>query len=137
MVGWEDFNSIGKITGQYLPPKGEGDNMATQACVAINKLVFKWYNDGDVFDNRYYMEGWANDLSTYANWLYNHLEMVELNKIEYVQRDDEYEQLLFDVASMFTEEYLKELEKLPKTGSVYTEEGPFKFVEYEEDEEEW
>lgn len=138
MVKWEEFDDISRIVSKWLPQTGEGKNMATQASTAISKLVYKWYNDGDVYDNRYCLEGWANDLSSYANWLYNHLDIVELREIEHIMYNNQYEELLYRVASKFTEEYLKKLEVEPKVGSVYDEEGPFEFVEYNEyEDEEW
>ena len=130
MVEWNEFNRIGNLLSRWLPLQGEGDNMATQASTAVNKLIYKWYNDGDVYDNNYYLEGWWNDLSSYANWLYNRLDIVELNEISNIRSESEYEDLLFKIASKFTEEYMEKLEKEPKQGSIYTEKGPFSFSEY-------
>lgn len=140
MVEWKDFNPIAERIDKWLPQEGEGDNMATQAVTALSKLVYRWYNDGDVYDNRYCMEGWCNDLSSYANWLYNNLGILRLSEIETIMYDNQYSQLLFDIASQFNEDYLKKLEKEPKVGSIYTEEGPFKFEEWDEDdweEDDW
>lgn len=72
-VDWSYFNKFDRANDEYLPSTGEGDTMATQVCTAVTKLVYKWYNDGDVFDNSYGLEGWANDLSSYANWLYKYV----------------------------------------------------------------
>lgn len=135
MVLWEEFDDISKVTSKWLPLEGEGNNMAEQASTAINKIVYRWYNDGDVYDNRYYLSGWWNDLSTYANWLYNKLDFVELEEISEIRSEGEYEKILFKVASKLTDEYLTYLEKKGKEGSIYTEEGPFEFVEYEDEEE--
>lgn len=137
MVEWSEFDNISKITSKYLPAQGEGNNMAEQASTAINKIVYRYYNDGDVYDNRYYLDGWWNDLSCYANWLYNQLGMTELEDIEIISSGEEYEQILFNVASNFTEEYLQELEKKPKQNSIYTEEGPFEYEDEDEEEEDY
>ena len=122
-----------------MPDSGEGETQASQMCTAINKLIYKWYNDGDVFDNTYYLGGWCNDLSSYANWLYNrNLGKDILIRIRDIHTFKEYGDLLSDLAKqLLTEENLKELEKKEKDGSIYNESGPFKFVEdkYEEDEE--
>ena len=67
------FNKFKQINDSYLPDTGEGDTMATQICTAVNKLIYGWYNDGDVYDNTYMIDGWCNDLSSYANWLYGHV----------------------------------------------------------------
>ena len=75
-VDWSYFDKFDGIIDKYLPTKGEGETKATQIVTAINKLIYKWYNDGDVFDNTYHLEGWANDLSDYANWLYENTKML-------------------------------------------------------------
>ena len=62
--------------------------MATQICTALNKLVYKWCNDGDVYDNTYGLDGWANNLSSYANWIYKYLPLSQeiLDRIEDVTK---------------------------------------------------
>lgn len=65
----KDFEKF-KNCAKYLPNRGDGDSRGTQAATAISKLVYKWFNDGDVFDNTFGLEGWANDISGSANWLY-------------------------------------------------------------------
>ena len=140
MVNWSEFNPIEKVFDPYFVHSGEGETMDSQAVIAISKLVYKWYNDGDVYDNRYGLEGWCNDLSTYANWLYNHCDCDELLGIKDISSDSKYEELLFRLASKFTPEVLEKLDKEEKISSIYEEEGPFEFVEYEEDDwddEDW
>lgn len=74
-VDWGYYNKFKDITDKYMSNEGEGETMASQIVTAINKLVYKWYNDGDVFDNVHSgLEGWANDLSSYANWLYKYVD---------------------------------------------------------------
>ena len=97
---------------------GEGENMATQLVTAINKLVYKWYNDGDVYDNTFALQGWANDLSSYANWIYKHFNESKgtLNKIETAIHDRDYEFILKDLADNFLDEkLLAELSQKEKT----------------------
>ena len=72
-VDWDYFDKFEPIINKYMPDRGEGETMASQIVTAVNKLVYKWYNDGDVYDNTYILEGWANDLSDYANWLYKYV----------------------------------------------------------------
>lgn len=67
-----DWNDFDRFESKYMPDYGDGDTMASQAETALNKLVYKWYNDGDVYDNQHGMAGWANDISGSANWLANH-----------------------------------------------------------------
>lgn len=50
-VDWDYYNKFEEITDKYMSNQGEGDTLASQIVTAINKLVYKWYNDGDVFDN--------------------------------------------------------------------------------------
>lgn len=136
-VNWDYFDRFEKVTSNYLPNYGEGDTIASQAVTAVMKLVYKWYNDGDVFDNTKYLEGWANDLSSYANWLYNHTDRAKmLENIFVISTGSEYEDLLKELAdSILDEEWLSTQNK-PKEGSIYQCNGKFKFVEYGYDEEE-
>jgi uncharacterized UBP type Zn finger protein len=136
-VNWSYFDKFEKITANYMPDYGEGDTIASQAVTAVNKLVYKWYNDGDVFDNTKYLEGWANDLSSYANWLYNHTDRAKmLDNIFVISTGSEYEDFLKELAdSIFDESWLSTQNK-PKEGSIYKCNGKFKFVEYGFDDEE-
>lgn len=141
-VDWSYYDDprFDMIDGKYLPRRGEGDNKASQIVTAVNKLVYKWYNDGDVFDNQYYLEGWANDLSDYANWLYRYVPESQdiLMNIEVCKNRDDYEHLLKDLAdTLLDDEDLEHYSKKPTIGSIYNCRGPFKFVEYEEDEDEY
>ena len=146
MVEWSYYDRFKKINDKYLPAYGEGDTKATQVVTAVTKLVYKWYNDGDVFDNNYYLSGWANDLSPYANWLYHKTtEKVKslLKMISDCYSYDDYEELLKALAdTLLDESYLGELNKEPKEDSIYI--GyvlPFSFIERDEnnfdEEEDW
>ena len=142
-VDWEYFNKFEKINDKYLPISGQGETIATQICTVINKLVYKWYNDGDVFDNTHGLEGWANYLSDYANWLYKHVFQSQaiLDRIENITHESEYEFLLKDLSDNFLNETtLEYYNTLPATDDIYDCEGKFKFVEYygedEDDEDE-
>jgi hypothetical protein len=92
-VDWSyyDKKEFDEIDEKYLPASGEGENMASQIVLAVNKLVYKWYNDGDVYDNTYGLEGWANDLSDYANWLWRYADADVLMDIEKARNDSDYE----------------------------------------------
>ena len=68
--GYYDNQKFETLNKKYLPQTGEGETKATQIITAVNKLVYRWYNDGDVFDNTTcFLESYT-DLSSYANWLY-------------------------------------------------------------------
>lgn len=131
-----------ELIEKYLPPRGDGDNQATQAVTALCKLTYKWFNDGDVYDNHYYLQGWANDISGSANWLYNNIPITQslLMEIKYIHSEKEYEDLLDELENVvLKEELLAELEKKSKVGSAYSEHGPFSFDDSidEEDEDEY
>ena len=136
-VNWDYFDRFEKVTSNYLPNYGEGDTIASQAVTAVMKLVYKWYNDGDVFDNTKYLEGWANDLSSYANWLYNHTDRAKmLENIFVISTGSEYEDLLKELADSILDESWLSTQNKPKEGSIYQCNGKFKFVEYGFDDEE-
>ena len=140
MVPWNYFDRFSEVTDEYLPSRGEGTSMASQMVTAVNKLIYKWYNDGDVYDNQYFLEGWANDLSSYANWLARYISGCKsiLEGIQYVESEDEYSQLLKELADhCLTPERAESLSYKPTHGTIYNCEGPFEFVdrdEYEDDE---
>ena len=139
---WDDFDQYEPIVDKYLQPTGEGDTFASQIVTAINKLVYKWFNDGDVYDNTYNLEGWANDLSSYANWLWTYVPdtQEELSRIEDAWDDSDYEDILGDLCHFYLdEETLDEYAQQPKQGTIYDCDGPFAFIykpyEYDEDDE--
>lgn len=115
--------------------------MATQIVTAINRLVYKWYNDGDVFDNvNSGLEGWANDLSSYANWLYTYVPETKniLTNIYNITNTSDYEILLKNLADLcLNEEFLSKYNKESKKSSIYDCDGPFEFSDEEYDDEEY
>lgn len=140
MVDWGVYDKFEDINDVYLPMRGEGETKATQIVTAVNKLVYKFYNDGDVYDNTYYMKGWCNDLSSFANWLYkyvgkdHHVKYI-LASISDCKNDDDYSELLYDLAiSTLDEDFLSKMNEIPKEGSVYDCDGPFVFDENSYDE---
>ena len=140
-VSWDYFDKFTDLIDTYMPFRGEGETMASQICTAINKLVYKWYNDGDVYDNRYFLNGWCNDLSSYANWLSKYIDAVELDKIKEIMTDEAYENILKELADKYLDaEYLAVMAKKPKVGSIYDCDGYYQFVEdwdEEEEDEDW
>ena len=143
-VNWNYYNDrFDSVNDKYLLPRGEGDTVATQIVTAVNKLVYKWYNDGDVFDNTYYLGGWCNDLSSYANWLYENTKESWriLAKIEVCRNYGDYEDLLKELAdTLLDEKYLEEQNKIEKIGTIYDCKGRFQYGEsrygewYDEDD---
>lgn len=150
-VDWSYYHKFDDVNKKWLPDVGEGDNAGTQAVTAVNKLVYKWYNDGDVYDNTHRYEGgmvgWANDLSSYANWLYSYIPNTQkmLKKIFQCKESDrgDYEQILKKVADLIlNEERLNNIKNFYEgtIGSVYVCEGPFEFEEgygYDDEDDDW
>ena len=144
-MGREYFEKFEEIINKYLPDYGEGDTFASQAVTAVNKLIYKWFNDGDVYDNTYHLIGWANDLSSYANWLYHNIERTKyyLNEIKDVLTEEEYEEILASLADIvLDEDFLIKANEMPTVGSIYDCDGPFRYSydeedEYSDDEDDW
>ena len=139
MITWSVFNEFSDISDKYLPESGEGNSMATQIVTAINKIVYKYYNDGDVLDDPY---GYGNNISTFGNWLYNYLNLEELEDTIGLEDDrDEYTSILYKVAKKcLNEEFLAEYVDKPTISSVYSEtDGPFHhgYIEEEEEDDYW
>lgn len=132
---WDDFSDpeTDSIEKEYLPDSGEGETMMHQAVTAATKLIYKWFNDGDVFDNNYGLKGWANDLSSYANWLDENIPEAEpiLARIKTIGSDeDAYTDLLYDLMkAVFNPNMVTEYAEQPKTGTIYDCDGPYNFYE--------
>ena len=143
-VSWDYYDTFHDINDKYLPSSGEGDNMATQTVTAVNKLIYKWYNDGDVYDNSSPsgLMGWANDLSDYANWLAKNIDGCKeiLDRIFEIHYGDNgvYEDLLQDLANnCLDENLLSGLATQPKEGSIYDCSGDYSFDESRNYDEEY
>lgn len=141
-VDWDYYNKeeFSRISEKYLPSMGEGETLATQICTAVSKLVYKWYNDGDVFDNSYYLDGWANDLSSYANWLFTYVPEVQniLREIRNCKSDEAYEELLKKLTDYcFREDFMDNMNRIAKRGSIYDCDGPFHFEADSDEDEDW
>ena len=134
-VDWDYFDKYDSIINKYMSAFGEGETKASQIVTAVNKLIYKWYNDGDVFDNTYLYNGWLNDLSSYANWLDQNTEAgYVLAKIKAFNCD--YEELLAELARVLLDDsYLEKQNEIEKVGSIYKCSGQYVFKEndYEDD----
>lgn len=140
-ITWKTFSDeFEDIVDRYMPATGEGDTKASQIATAVNKLIYKWFNDGDVYDNRYYLMGWANDLSSYANWLHKYVPQTKniLENIVDCYSESDYVRLLYELAcECLDEDVLYPADQQPKVGSIYNCNGPFEFVEYEDEDEDY
>lgn len=136
-VDWNYYDRFEGVFDKYVPVRGEGETKATQIVTAVSKLIYKWYNDGDVYDNSYVLEGWANDLSDYANWLWEHTKANELlENIFKCYNNSDYENLLKELADMLlVEDFLAEQNKVAKVGTIYKCDGAFKYIDRDADDE--
>ena len=115
-----------ELTDKYMPARGEGETLASQTVTAVNKLVYKFYNDGDVFDTVHLST--CNDLSSYGNWLYWHIReaMPILRSVRDAYREEQYDDLLARLcAAVLKEDLLSKMAGLPKEDSIYYCDGPF------------
>ena len=140
-IDWDYFDQFETIVNKYMPDRGEGETMASQIVTAVNKLIYKWYNDGDVYDNTHGLQGWANDLSDYANWLYKYVPKTQytLDLIEEVSTEGGYEEILQLLADLtLNEKFLSKYTDEKCLGSIYNCNGPFKFIDsYDNDEDDF
>lgn len=140
-VSWDDFSKFSSIEKKYLPSTGQGTNMMNQICTAVSKIIYKWYNDEDVVDNvSTGLEGWANDLSSYGNWLQCYVPeaAAALRDILYNTNGSEkkYEQYLYDLAeTLLNEQIAEKYEQKDKIGDIYDcADGDFRFEESKDDD---
>lgn len=142
MTNWNYFNKFETLTERYLPRYGDGDTLATQAVTAVCKLVYKHYNDGDVYDNTNgILSAFGNDISGSANWLAVHVKGAReiLDRVFTCYSDEAYTDILRDIADLvLDEEFLAELDKEPRAGDAYNEDGPYRLEdEYEDEDDYW
>ena len=128
-----EFKKFDPITEKYMPGYGEGTTIASQTVTALNRLIYKFYNDGDVYDNRYGLHGFCNYVDSCANWLWSHPRNENtrniLERIRSARTKEDYEDILWDLANhLYDEEYLKSMELLPAEGSIYKCKGPYRFI---------
>ena len=125
-----EFNSLtdenspyGILTNKYLPSEGQGENKASQLVTAANKIIYGWYNNGDT------ISGNGNDLTSYANWIDQHIKEPEIRKIlkdDYIDYSDTYylsEIILPLIKFVFREDFLEELAAQEIEGSIYNCDG--------------
>ena len=129
MREWGSFEKFKKINDN-LPPVGDGDSRGTQASTAICKLVYRYYNDGDIYDNTYSLSGAGDIICTgCANWLWQYIDGADviLDKIKklHLNDGDGYAEILYKVAEL-VESQMDELLTKEKVGDAYMGDGPYK-----------
>lgn len=142
----EDFYKFDDIVKKYMAPSGEGDTKASQIAAAVNKIIYKWFNDGDVVDNVHtgLSEGVVgNDLSSYANWLWDNVGQANkplvhiLNNVD--GNEDKYAVCLYELASkLLKDDVLSFYSEQDAVDSIYDyDDGPFEVREDKDDDPEW
>ena len=114
----------GHLTDQYMPSRGQGENKAQQLVTATNKILYKWYNDGDTIDCN------GNYLTSYANWIetnFKDTKSIFDAAVGIGYNDDAYitDVLIPLTKFTFNESLLSELEKQSSVGSIYNYDGRF------------
>ncbi len=125
---WDDFDKFSNLIGVYMPYGGQGETQASQICTAVNKLVYRWFNDGDVYDESCVF-GYVNDmLCSCANWLAKYAWGCNelLDRIYECETADDYTVLLYDLCEiLINADLLKLANKKEKTGSIYSCDGKY------------
>ena len=137
MKHMERFNQLtnenslySKLNKDYLPSTDEGTNLAEQLVTATNKLIYKWYNDGDV------IAGDGNDLTNYANWIDMNFKETQSIFVKaetiYNSNDEDYLSLVLIplIEFVFDEDRLNELSECDCIGSIYNCGGRFEYNDY-------
>lgn len=138
-MNWDYFDKFDAVTNKYVPHYGQGETKASQIATAVCKLVYKWYNDGDVYDNTHGLEGWCNNLSSYANWLAEYADVDDiLGRIAGIHSGEEYEDyILAPLADRTLTEAFLAAYNVPAEGNIYDCDGEFIFVEPSDEDEEY
>lgn len=126
--GWttlKDYVELAEdsIFKEYLPNKWEWETKAEQLATAVNKLIYRYYNDWDRYD-----EDYGNNVSNYANWI----EKNAFELPESVSTNSEYEANLKEILNK-TMDMIDNLKNDKKVWSVYKTEWKWTYVEPEED----
>lgn len=139
---WNEFDKFEKINS-YLVDSGEGDTLANQIATSVSKIIYRYYNDGDIYDNQQPMgsidvENAMEGLSSYANWLAQHIDGMEqiLEQIRFVQNDHDYINILYKMAEL-AESLIDDYKDSPKEDSVYNCDGEFDIIDYYDTEDTW
>lgn len=140
-VSWDYFSKpeFKKILNEYLPDYGEGHTMANQIATAVNRLVYRWYNDGDVYDNHWYGMNYydfTNDLSDVGNWLSKNVKDVRgtLLAVHGCDSESDYEDILKNIAdTLLNDSVMSRYSDRAAVGSIYNCNGPFSVEEDYED----
>lgn len=131
---WPDNKEFNALFDQYVPARGHADTLGGELIRAVNKIVYRYYNDGDRVGI-----GYGNETcNPAARFIEENTKLEPLAKeLWNLCSDKEYEQLLADLMQAAIEICKKDnLFEQPNTDDMnnYTDPSDSK---WEEDEEEW
>lgn len=133
-----DFDKFSGIIRQYLPNQGQGHTRAAQIVTAVNRLIYRWFNDGDVYDNVHGMyDCYGEDLSNEANWLSQYCPPATkvLKRIYDADSDSAYETILYRLATACLDaEDLEAASQDPSMGSIYDCRGEYAVDELDDED---
>ena len=155
----DDITNFDEATEAYMPSTGEGDSMLTQLLVAANRIIRKWYEDGDVIDTCNGL-GWESDISGSANWIDKYAPAMlsaPFKRVFDCCSNQEYQEQIIDPFKASLDKYFesgewRKLLNAPKRGNAYNEKGIYEFnifqtyefaepdedyEDYEDDEDEY
>lgn len=124
-----DIDKYYEVLTQYLPDTGEGDTMATQLATAVDRIVYRWFNDGDTI--------WTDECQPFADWLWENIDGIDtviddMNQymfagfpyIKDLTFRGIYENCLKRILDIATDrELLNSLDSRPLEGSVFDSEA--------------
>lgn len=124
-----DIDKYYEVLTQYLPDTGEGDTMATQLATAVDRIVYRWFNDGETI--------WTDECQPFADWLWQNIDGIDaviddMNQYMFVGfpyiKDwtfrGIYENCLKKILDIATDrDLLNDLDSRPKEGSVFDSQG--------------
>lgn len=131
---WPDNKEFNALFDQYVPGQGHANTLGGELIRAVNKIVYRYYNDGDRVGVDYGNE----TCNPAARFIEKNSKLEPLaRKLWNVYSDREYEELL-DKLMQATIEICKEdnLFEQPNTDDMNNYADPSD-TKWEEDEEEW
>lgn len=136
MREWSDWERSDwkKIQDEYLSEKDQSETLLTQAVTCVCKLVYRYFNNNDFYAVfRSYL-----DLTTYANWLYEHIEETNeiLDSIFEINSMEEYPDILWKLSEIvFSESFVSKYKNIKAKDNIYECYGHFVHIEpYQEED---
>ena len=133
-VGGELEKRNEALYDKLVPSQGSADTVEGEILRAINRIIYRYYNDGD-----YYYEGYGTETAGPAHsYLVNSKSSISanLNRIFNESRDKEYEQMLDKALGLildYIEKHEAEGYSEPNSEDLFDYESEFKDEEEDED----